>query len=160
LLFAGEGPERGAIEAELAALGVRAQASFAGSVPNAAMPMAYAAADIVVVPSLVEATSIAALEAMATARPVVASRVGGLPALIAPGETGYLVPPADPEQLGGAFCRLLSNPRRRVAMGEAARRRVEAEFTWQEIADRTVRIYEAALGRTPLRLGVTGEVMS
>jgi glycosyltransferase involved in cell wall biosynthesis len=45
-------------------------------------------------------------------------------------------------------------------MGEAARRRVEAEFTWQEIADRTVRIYEAALGRTPLRLGVTGEVMS
>jgi glycosyltransferase involved in cell wall biosynthesis len=160
LLFAGEGPERGAIEAELAALGVRAQASFAGSVPNATMPMAYAAADIVVVPSLVEATSIAALEAMATARPVVASRVGGLPALIAPGETGYLVPPADPEQLGGALCRLLSNPRRRVAMGEAARRRVEAEFTWQEIADRTVRIYEAALERTPLRLGVTGEVMS
>lgn len=160
LLFAGDGPERGKIEIELEALGVRSHASFAGSVPNSMMPAAYAAAEIVVVPSLIEATSIAALEAMATARPLVASRVGGLPALIAHGETGCLVPPGDAEQLASALCRLLSDPRRATAMGEAARKRVEAEFTWQAIADRTGRLYESALGLAPSPLGTPGEVVS
>lgn len=116
-----------------------------GAVGNAELPGLYALADVVVVPSFIEATSIATLEAMACARPVVASRVGGLPFLVREGESGRLVEPGDPAALAAALDDLLGDPARVRAMGEAARRRVEQELAWPAIARQTRAVYEAAL---------------
>ena len=138
VLFVGDGPERGQVEKELEASGCLHRAVFAGSIPNSDMPAVYAAADVVVVPSLIEATSISVLEAMATARPVVAHRIGGLPALIEDAETGHLVEPGDEEALAAAICAVLADRDQRTHMGEQARNRVLEHFTWDRIAASTV----------------------
>src|SRR5205085_7244813 len=85
-----------------------------------------AAADVAVLPSLQEGLGVAALEAMAAARPVVASRVGGLGEAVVHGETGLLVPPADPGALAAALARLIGDPALRVRLGAAGRARVLA----------------------------------
>ncbi len=141
VLFAGDGPERAPIEQALQAAGCLDRAVFARNVPNAEMPAYYAAAEIVVVPSLIEATSISVLEAMATARPVVATRVGGLPALVEHGRTGYLVRPRDEGELASRICDLLADGERRTRLGESARRRVLESFTWSRVAELTVDAY-------------------
>ncbi|UCC68731.1 MAG: glycosyltransferase family 4 protein [Armatimonadota bacterium] len=141
VLFAGDGPESAPIEQALRAAGCLDRAVFAQSVPNAEMPAYYAAADVVVVPSLVEATSISVLEAMATARPVVATRVGGLPALVEHGRTGYLVRPRDEGELASRICDLLADGERRARLGESARQRVLESFTWNRVAELTVDAY-------------------
>jgi len=142
VLFVGDGPERAPITRELEAAGCLDRAVFARSIPNAEMPGYYAAADVVVTPSLIEATSISVLEAMATARPVVATRVGGLPALVEHGRTGYLVGPGDEAELAARICDLLADPACRTRMGESARRRVLDSFTWDRIAELTVDVYQ------------------
>lgn len=141
-LVAGDGPEREKLKRRTRELQVEPSVHFLGSIPNQEMPHFYAAADLVVLPSLKEATSIAALEAMASSRPVVASNVGGLPYIIEHEKSGLLVPPADPAVLAGAILRLLDAPGLRQALGHAARRRVEEKFTWDHIASETVQVYE------------------
>jgi glycosyltransferase involved in cell wall biosynthesis len=74
------------------------------------------------------------LEAMACATPVVGSKVGGIKTSVADGETGYLVPPKDPEALAGRLARLLSDEVLRDRMGRAARRRIEEHYTWERVA--------------------------
>lgn len=145
VLFAGDGPERKNIEVETEAAGYLDRAVFAGSIPNSEMPAVYAAADVVVVPSLIEATSISVLEAMATARPVVATRVGGLPALVEHGRTGYLVNPGDHADIAARVCQILGDQDLRIRMGEIARRRVLKSFTWDRIAALTIDAYRAFL---------------
>jgi glycosyltransferase involved in cell wall biosynthesis len=145
LLFAGDGPEREAIRQELESSGCSDRAVFAGDVSNDRMPGFYAAADVVVVPSLIEATSLSVLEAMASGRPVVGTRVGGLPALIEHGHTGYLTRPADEADLALRICRTLTDPDGRSRMGQAARRRVLAAFTWDRVAELTACAYETCL---------------
>ena len=88
-----------------------------------------AAMDIYVHPALMEGFGIAVLEAMAMEKPVVASRVGGIPEVVQDGVTGFLVPPEDPEALALALLRLLQEPYTRQCMGRAGRERVEAHFT-------------------------------
>jgi len=128
---------------------------FAGSQNNDALPEFYAAADIVAIPSLKEATSIAGLEAMASACAVVATNVGGLPEIIEDGVSGLLVPPRDPEALAQAIARLSETPELRKQLGLAARARVEQKFTWEQMASETTRAYERAIAvwhRRPLPL--------
>src|SRR5262249_60408413 len=79
------------------------------------------------------------LEAMAWETPVVASAVGGILEVVVDDETGLLVPPANPEALAAALTRLLNDPDTRRRMGQAGRRRVEAQFSWASIAERTER---------------------
>ena len=81
-----------------------------------------------VLTSTSECFPISVLEAMACARPAVCSAVGGIPEMINDGETGYLVPPKDPQQLAARLVRLLQDPPTARRMGRAARARVEAEF--------------------------------
>lgn len=119
---------------------------FTGAVPNGEMPGYFAASDIVVIPSLMEATSIAALEAMASAKPIVGTDVGGLPEIITDGVTGYLVLPADPRALAEKAGRLIGDIRLRETFGLAARARVVEHFDWREVARRTVNVYEQVLG--------------
>ena len=112
-----------------------------GAVPNAEMPGLYATSDIVCIPSLIEATSISALEAMASARPVVSTSVGGLPHLVHDGRTGLHCPPADPAALERSLAALLDDPARAAGYGAAGRARVETEFSWDRIAAATRAVY-------------------
>ena len=96
-------------------------------------------------PSRDEPFGLVALEACALERPVVAARVGGLAEQILEGETGLLVPPGDVDALRAALERLLGDAELRRRMGDAARERVRAHFSWDAVTRATVALYERAL---------------
>ncbi len=127
-------------------LGISDRIVFAGSVPNAEMASWYTAADVVVLPSLKEATSIAGLEAMACGRPLVGTNVGGIPYLIDDGKTGLLVEPKDPSGLADALVRVLTDDAVRRGMGVSARNRAVERFSWTRIAGTVLGIYNRARG--------------
>ncbi len=97
-------------------------------------------------PSLYEPLGIVNLEAMACGTAVVGSRVGGIPEVVADGETGLLVPPDDPAALAAALNALLRDPARAAAMGLAGRKRAMAEFGWDAIAAQTAALYAELAG--------------
>ena len=117
---------------------------FEGKVPNSIIPVYLHAADVVVIPSLREATSISGLEAMAAQRRVVASAVGGLPEIVADGETGVLVPPASAEALAAGILRCLTYSEEEL--GGAARQKVLDGFTWDSVAAATEAYYREIIG--------------
>jgi len=129
LFIIGDGPERHMLE--LMAKNTK-NIKFLGEVPNSDMPSFIASADIAVVPSIIEASSLFMLEAMAMGKPVVASCVGGLPETL--GDSGVLVPSMRPDLLAKAIIELLHDPEKRMKLGVKARKRVEKEYTWQKIA--------------------------
>ena len=92
-------------------------------------------------PSVYEPLGIVNLEAMACGTAVVGSRTGGIPEVVAEGETGLLAPPGEPEALAVALNALLCDPDRAEAMGQAGRKRVVAEFGWPAIAAQTADLY-------------------
>lgn len=102
-------------------------------------------AHIVVLPSHSEGHPLVLLEAMASARPVVATEVGGIPQTISHGVEGALVPPHDGHRLAGALEEMLSDPDMRRRMGRAARQRVETEFEWSLFRNRLMDLYESCL---------------
>ena len=97
-------------------------------------------------PSLYEPLGIVNLEAMACGTAVVGSRVGGIPEVVADGETGLLVPPGDPAALAAALNALVADPRWAAEMGRLGRARAEAEFGWSGIAAQTVALYAELTG--------------
>lgn len=130
-----------AVVRAMAELGLGERLVWVKRVPNSEMPAYFAAADLVVLPSLMEATSIAGLEAMATGVPMVATRVGGIPEIVHHEETGLLVEPASPPQLAAAMAELILDAERRRRYGARARRLVDERYTWDAIAGRTVEVY-------------------
>jgi len=92
-------------------------------------------------PSIYEPLGIVNLEAMACGTAVVGSRTGGIPEVVADGETGLLVPPGEPEPLAEAMNALISDPDRAAVMGQAGRKRAIAEFGWAAIAAQTAALY-------------------
>jgi starch synthase len=92
-------------------------------------------------PSLYEPLGIVNLEAMACGTAVVASAVGGIPEVVAEGETGLLVPPADEAALAGAINALVNDPARAAELGARGRARAVADFSWDSIAAQTARLY-------------------
>jgi len=105
----------------------------------------YSHAAVFVCPSIYEPFGLINLEAMACGTPVVASRVGGIPEVVVDGETGRLVEPGDAAGLGRALREALADPEQGRRMGEAGRRRVEAHFSWDRIAERTMTVYHEAI---------------
>ncbi|HUH12246.1 MAG TPA: glycosyltransferase family 4 protein [Longimicrobiales bacterium] len=105
------------------------------------MPALMAAADAVCLPSRAEALPTVLLEAAAAARPVVASRVGGVPEVVEHGRTGLLVPPGDPAALATALLELLEAPARRRALGEAALIRARESFGLETQVGRTLELW-------------------
>jgi glycosyltransferase involved in cell wall biosynthesis len=99
-------------------------------VPKAELPAYYAASSIVVAPTLGDRAcgSLAALEAMGTGKPIIASRVGGIPEIVADGQSGILIPPDDPATLTGAMVRLLESEPLRKRMGAVGRRIAESRY--------------------------------
>ena len=134
LRIVGDGPLRGALERSIVDAGLHDRATLDGTLTHRELPDAYAGANVVVVPSIQDAGGDrdglpnVVLEAMASARPVVASEVAAIPAAVRDGDTGLLVPPGDPRALRAALERLASDPALRVGMGVAARTRVERDF--------------------------------
>jgi len=142
-VLVGDGPERGKLEGLAAELGVTDMVTFLGRRPNDEMPRLLADADVAVFPSLMEATSVAALEAMSCGVPVAASRVGGLPEIVDE-SVGTLFEPANPESLADALVGLLLRPDRAEA-GRRARERVVRNWSVARLARRHVEIYETLL---------------
>jgi starch synthase len=99
-------------------------------------------------PSVYEPLGIVNLEAMACGTAVVGSRTGGIPEVVAEGETGLLVPVGDPDALAAALNTLLREPERARAMGQAGRKRAVAEFGWPAIAAQTAGLYATLTGRS------------
>ncbi|MSR20666.1 MAG: glycosyltransferase family 1 protein [Gemmatimonadetes bacterium] len=141
----GDGPERLALEKLAGELGVAERVTFLGSRPHADMPGLLSGADLAVFPSLMEATSVAALECMACELPVAASRVGGLPEIVNE-RVGALFEPADPASLARAVVALLEGGRLRE-LGSAARRSVVEHWSNDRLVDRHVAIYEDVIAR-------------
>jgi len=105
----------------------------------------YSHAALFVCPSVYEPFGLINLEAMACGTPVVATDVGGIREVVVHDETGWLVPPGDPAALAAAMRALLAQPERAAAFGRAGRRRVEAQFSWERIAERTLEVYREAI---------------
>lgn len=106
-----------------------------GKRPRGDVARHLAEAAIFCLPSLVEPSAVASIEAMAFRLPVVATNVGGFPEMVSDGETGLLVPPNNPETLAAALASLLENPSRAQAMGKAGYRRA-SRFTWEAVGER------------------------
>jgi len=117
---------------------------FTGFRPDA--PRVASAFDVYVVPSLWEGLGRAVTEALALARPVVATAVNGVPDLVEPGATGLLARPGDPASLAGAVAWMLDHPREAAAMGAQGQARVLAGFTPQVMCDALDRLYGGLLG--------------
>lgn len=120
-------------------------------VPFTERPLAfYHVATLAALPSRIEGLSQSLLEAMALGLPVLASDAGGNPDLIAPGETGLLVPPLDPGAWARALERLLGDPGFAARVARAGREVVRREFTLERTAERTEAVYREALERRRL----------
>ncbi len=147
LIYVGGGALSAAIAARAAEVGLSDRVRLVGPRPREEIPLWIAASAVCTLASHSESFGIAALEAMACARPVVASRVGGLPELIQDGMTGRLVPARNPVALATAIAELLSDPGQAARLGEAARQWVlDARLAWGDHAKRLERIYRGVLG--------------
>ena len=120
---------------------VRRRIRFLGYVPFEELPAIYASADVVVAPTFYENLPARVLEAMASAVPVVASSVGGIPEVVVPGKTGSLSPPGDADALARALLVLLKDDELRTRLGAEARRVVAERFTWRQAGEATLRFY-------------------
>jgi len=147
LYLIGDGPERANLEALVDKIGIAEYVHFVGAQPNDRMPGLLCSADVIVIPSLMEATSVAGLEAMACERPIVATHVGGLPEIISH-ETGRLVPPRDPNSLAAAISEVLTLPENEIkAMGAKARAKVIGNWSVDSLAKQVLNYYDEARER-------------
>lgn len=143
LTIAGDGPERATLEQLTAELGLGQVVEFVGWVQPERVPELINTASIVVVSSRTEGLPQVSLQAAQMARPVVATRVGGLEEIVADGETGYLVPPEDSETLASAIAKLLAHPEDAKRMGITARFRVQERFDWKSYLDAYDALYSS-----------------
>jgi glycosyltransferase involved in cell wall biosynthesis len=144
LEVAGRGPLEPALKSFARELGLNDAVRFLGFVSP--VQQAIETAAVVVVPSLGEGFGMVALEAMERGRPVIASAVGGLPEIVADGDTGIVVPPGDADALADAIVALAGDLQRAARMGERGRERALAEFTPARSVERIEELYVASLG--------------
>jgi glycosyltransferase involved in cell wall biosynthesis len=143
LCMVGDGPDRPQLERRAHELGVVRDTLFLGYQEEVA-PF-YAAFDALVLPSSNEGTPVSAIEALAAGRPVVATRVGGVPDVVAEGEDGFLVEPGATDDLADRLAELARDPELRERMGEAGRQRVLPRYAVDRLVDDVDRLYRSLL---------------
>jgi sugar transferase (PEP-CTERM/EpsH1 system associated) len=144
LVIAGDGPCRAELEDLVGALGLGAQVRFLGERKD--IPVVLAAMDLFALPSIAEGMSNTVLEAMASALPVVATRVGGSPEMVEDGVNGRLVPRQDPNALRAAIADYLGDGHLRHLHGKASRERVLEHFTLERMCGDYTGLYRRLLG--------------
>jgi glycosyltransferase involved in cell wall biosynthesis len=142
-VFAGDGPLRSDLERRAHRLGLTDRLRLLGF--RSDLSEIYTGFDLVALPSSSEGMPLTVIEAMAAARPVVASNVGGVPEVVVDGVTGLVVPVGDRQALADALAALLQDPARRRAMGLAGRRRYEERFTLERMAEAYAGVYRRVL---------------
>ena len=142
LVIAGEGPERGRIEAEAARLGVAERVRLLGAKPHAALPVIYGAADLLVLASAREGWANVLLESMACGTPVVASDIPGNDEVVQRPEAGRIMGANTPEGLAEAVRALWADPPARAAV-----RAYAEEFSWDATSAGQMTVFEAAMAR-------------
>lgn len=147
VVLAGDGFERPELVRLADQLGIAADVTFLGWVPNTDLPPYYRAAAVSVIPSLEEGFGIPAAEAMGCEVPVVASDAGGLPEVVENGVTGLVVPRGDADALARAIQTLLTDPKRRREMGQAGRARALRLFDWDRSAEQFEQLYREVAAR-------------
>ena len=140
VLVAGDGPERARLEEGARRLGVADTVLFLGIRRD--VPAVLAAVDVAVLSSDYEGSPLSVMEYMAAAKPVVSTRVGGVPELVAEDVHGLLVEPRDPEALAEAVARLLRDPALARRLGAEGRRRQQREFSLEAMVGRIEDLYE------------------
>ena len=145
LRLVGDGPDRAALRELVEQLDIASSVEFAGYVPNPAGVLQQS--DLCLLPSHAEGFPNAVVEYMAAGRAVVATAVGGVPEVVRDGVNGLLVPPGDVDAMANAIRRLAGDPDLRRRMGQAGRALVEAEFTAEHEAERTMAVYDRVLAR-------------
>ncbi|MCX6021421.1 MAG: glycosyltransferase [Chloroflexi bacterium] len=141
-VIGGDGALLAPLRAQARRLGVASAVMLPGAIPWPDMPHALAAADLFAAPSVQDADGnldglpTVILEAMGAGRPVVASRIAGIPLAVEHEATGLLTPPGDVNALADAILELLSCPERRRTLGDEARRRTLTDLSWDRVAER------------------------
>lgn len=144
-VIAGKGPYLDNLRSLAEYLGVAERVYFTGFISDRERNNLYRIADVAVFPSLYEPFGIVALEAMVTRTPVIVSEVGGLAEFVRDGENGLTVKPNDPQQLAEKIRFLLNNKERAREMASRAYEIVKRDFTWDEIANKTLAVYEEVI---------------
>jgi glycosyltransferase involved in cell wall biosynthesis len=143
LCMVGDGPDRDAVERRAHDLGIVRDCLFLGY-QNEVAPY-YAAFDALILPSANEGTPVSAIEALAGGRPVVATRVGGVPDVVRDGVDGFLVEPGDVDAMASRLAELASDPALRRRMGEAGRASVHERYSVERLLDDVDRLYRTLL---------------
>ena len=143
LCMVGDGPDRAQLERRAHELGIVRETLFLGYQEDVA-PF-YAAFDALALPSSNEGTPVSAIEALAAGRPVVATRVGGVPDVVEEGEDGFLVDPGATDELADRLAQLARDPALRERMGKAGRARVLPRYAVERLVDDVDRLYRSLL---------------
>jgi glycosyltransferase involved in cell wall biosynthesis len=149
LCMVGDGPDRDDVEERAHELGIVRSCFFLGYQDDVA-PF-YAALDTLILPSGNEGTPVSAIEALASGRPVVATRVGGVPDVVRDGEDGFLVDPGDVEAMADRLSLLASDAGLRRRMGDAGRARVLPRYSVDRLIDDVDLLYRSLLEAKGLR---------
>jgi glycosyltransferase involved in cell wall biosynthesis len=144
-VIAGEGELRPALERQIKERRLEKHVLLAGFRPD--VLSLHKAFDVFVMSSVTEGLGTSLLDAMACAKPIVATAVGGIPEVVVDGETGFLVPPRDAEAMSGAIVRLLTDEALRRRMGDAGLARVRNRFSAERMVQETLDVYERVARR-------------
>lgn len=144
-------PEIGRLSAIAQELGVASRVTFVGRKGREVLKYYYSAADVFVTTPWYEPFGITPIEAMACGTPVIGANVGGIKFTVKDGETGYLIPPNQPDLLADRLFHLSENPQLRSLFGRQAIRRSQDHFTWQKVTSAVAALYEEVLaGGSPV----------
>jgi glycosyltransferase involved in cell wall biosynthesis len=158
MIIAGDGTEKESFRRQIDALDLTDRVELIGWVPQGETFRLFDSATLVIIPSRREGFSLVAVEAASMARPVVATRVGGLPEVVLHEKTGLLVPAENSDTLAEAISFLLEHPETATRMGDAGRRRAARKFRWDRYVDAYDALYQQLIFKKDLCPGMAERV--
>jgi glycosyltransferase involved in cell wall biosynthesis len=145
-VLTGRGPIERELRAMIANMNIANNFRFVGYVDRASLIELYQNATVYVFPSYYEGLPTSVLEAMACGTPVVATAIDGIPEVVIDGKNGFTVPVKNPRAIAFAIVRLLEDEELRKRIGQTARQTIREHFTWNDVANRTLKCYSSLLG--------------